>query len=48
MTAQANQSAAPAHIETDVLVIGAGGAGMYAALEAAQGGRRRSSWPTAA
>jgi succinate dehydrogenase / fumarate reductase, flavoprotein subunit len=38
MTAQANQSAAPAHIETDVLVIGAGGAGMYAALEAAKAG----------
>jgi succinate dehydrogenase / fumarate reductase flavoprotein subunit len=31
-------AAAPAHIETDVLVIGAGGAGMYAALEAAQAG----------
>ncbi len=28
----------PTHIETDVLVIGAGGAGMYAALEAAQAG----------
>ncbi|MDB5500507.1 MAG: succinate dehydrogenase, flavoprotein subunit [Tardiphaga sp.] len=26
------------HLETDVLVIGAGGAGMYAALEAARGG----------
>jgi succinate dehydrogenase/fumarate reductase flavoprotein subunit len=26
------------HIETDVLVVGAGGAGMYAALEAARGG----------
>jgi len=26
------------HLETDVLVIGAGGAGMYAALEAAKGG----------
>ena len=38
MTAQANQGAAPAHIETDVLVIGAGGAGMYAALEAAKAG----------
>jgi succinate dehydrogenase / fumarate reductase flavoprotein subunit len=34
-----NQAAAPpAHIETDVLVIGAGGAGMYAALEAARAG----------
>src|ERR1700716_4514901 len=31
-------AAAPTHIETDVLVIGAGGAGMYAALEAARGG----------
>jgi succinate dehydrogenase / fumarate reductase flavoprotein subunit len=30
--------AAPTHIETDVLVIGAGGAGMYAALEAARAG----------
>jgi succinate dehydrogenase / fumarate reductase flavoprotein subunit len=38
MTVQANQAAAPAHIETDVLVIGAGGAGMYAALEAARAG----------
>ncbi|HZP79762.1 MAG TPA: FAD-binding protein [Pseudolabrys sp.] len=28
------------HLETDVLVIGAGGAGMYAALEAAEGGCR--------
>jgi len=33
-----NGAAAPAHIETDVLVIGAGGAGMYAALEAARAG----------
>src|SRR6202162_3372394 len=33
-----NTAAAPAHIETDVLVIGAGGAGMYAALEAARAG----------
>jgi succinate dehydrogenase/fumarate reductase flavoprotein subunit len=31
-------AAAPTHIETDVLVIGAGGAGMYAALEAARTG----------
>ncbi|MET0719496.1 MAG: FAD-binding protein, partial [Tardiphaga sp.] len=30
--------AAATHLETDVLVIGAGGAGMYAALEAARGG----------
>ena len=28
------------HFETDVLVIGAGGAGMYAAIEAARGGAR--------
>jgi succinate dehydrogenase/fumarate reductase flavoprotein subunit len=39
MTTQGNNGAAPpAHIETDVLVIGAGGAGMYAALEAARAG----------
>jgi succinate dehydrogenase / fumarate reductase flavoprotein subunit len=40
MTPVANNgaAAAPAHIETDVLVIGAGGAGMYAALEAARAG----------
>lgn len=31
-------SLANKHLETDVLVIGAGGAGMYAALEAARGG----------
>jgi succinate dehydrogenase / fumarate reductase flavoprotein subunit len=30
----------PIHLETDVLVIGAGGAGMYAAIEAARGGAR--------
>src|SRR3954471_10705445 len=29
---------APTHLENDVLVVGAGGAGMYAALEAARGG----------
>ena len=28
------------HLLTDVLVIGAGGAGMYAAIEAARGGAR--------
>jgi succinate dehydrogenase flavoprotein subunit len=28
----------PTHVETDVLVIGSGGAGMYAAIEAARGG----------
>jgi succinate dehydrogenase / fumarate reductase flavoprotein subunit len=38
MTVRTNQAAARAHIETDVLVIGAGGAGMYAALEAARAG----------
>jgi succinate dehydrogenase / fumarate reductase, flavoprotein subunit len=40
MTPVGNSSApaAPTHIETDVLVIGAGGAGMYAALEAARAG----------
>ena len=38
MMTQGKNSAAPAHIETDVLVIGAGGAGMYAALEAARAG----------
>ncbi len=32
------QNLSPAHLETDVLVIGAGGAGMYAALEAARAG----------
>jgi succinate dehydrogenase / fumarate reductase, flavoprotein subunit len=37
-TPASNGAAAPTHIETDVLVIGAGGAGMYAALEAAQAG----------
>ena len=37
----------PMHVETDVLVIGAGGAGMYAAIEAAQAARA-SCWPTAA
>src|SRR6266566_3527374 len=30
----------PMHVETDVLVIGSGGAGMYAAIEAAQSGAR--------
>src|SRR6201987_3769971 len=40
MTAAENNeaAAAPTHVETDVLVIGAGGAGMYAALEAARAG----------
>src|SRR5258708_9789062 len=31
-------TAAPMHVETDVLVIGSGGAGMYAAIEAARSG----------
>ena len=30
----------PMHVETDVLIIGAGGAGMYAAIEAARAGGR--------
>ncbi len=30
----------PMHVETDVLVIGAGGAGMYAAIEAARAGSK--------
>ena len=34
-------SDAPAHIEADVLVIGAGGAGMYAALAAVEAGAER-------
>ncbi len=38
MAKENNGAAAPAHIETDVLVIGSGGAGMYAALEAARAG----------
>jgi succinate dehydrogenase/fumarate reductase flavoprotein subunit len=40
MTAAGSNEAAavPTHVETDVLVIGAGGAGMYAALEAARAG----------
>ena len=38
---------APAHIAADVLVIGAGGAGMYAALAAAEAGQAGSSSPTA-
>jgi len=33
-------SAAATHVETDVLIIGSGGAGMYAAIEAA-----RAGWP---
>lgn len=38
MAAAENRPDPATHIETDVLVIGAGGAGMYAALEAAGGG----------
>ncbi len=30
----------PMHVETDVLVIGSGGAGMYAAIEAARSGSK--------
>src|SRR6201747_1889906 len=37
-TAYKDIAGEPTHIEADVLVIGAGGAGMYAALEAARGG----------
>src|SRR3982074_2822865 len=33
-------SAGPTHVETDVLIIGSGGAGMYAAIEAARAGSR--------
>jgi len=33
-----NAAHEPLHLETDVLVIGAGGAGMYAAIESARGG----------
>ena len=49
MTAAGSNGAAapPTHIETDVLVIGAGGAGMYAALEAARPARPLF-WRTAA
>jgi succinate dehydrogenase/fumarate reductase flavoprotein subunit len=32
------------HTETDVLVIGAGGAGMYAAIELARRGCRPEKW----
>src|ERR1700738_842506 len=35
-----HRSPTPIHTETDVLVIGAGGAGMYAAIEAARRGCR--------
>jgi succinate dehydrogenase / fumarate reductase, flavoprotein subunit len=38
MNSVTNTNNNPTHIETDVLVIGAGGAGMYAALEAARAG----------
>src|SRR6476659_8253969 len=31
-------AAQPMHVETDVLIIGSGGAGMYAAIEAARAG----------
>ena len=32
------------HLKTDVLVIGAGGAGMYAAIAAAQHGKQVLCW----
>ena len=35
-------------VETDVLVIGSGAAGMYAAIEATRGGARGCCSPTAA
>jgi succinate dehydrogenase / fumarate reductase flavoprotein subunit len=38
MTSPSPNTLVPTHLESDVLVIGAGGAGMYAALEAAKGG----------
>jgi succinate dehydrogenase / fumarate reductase flavoprotein subunit len=38
MTSPSPDTSVPTHLESDVLVIGAGGAGMYAALEAAKGG----------
>ena len=31
----------PMHVETDVLIIGSGGAGMYAAIEAARRGAQK-------
>src|SRR5215470_18420709 len=34
----AHRYAEPMHVETDVLIIGSGGAGMYAAIEAARSG----------
>ena len=37
-TVQSTVQPAPLHLDTGVLVIGAGGAGMYAAIEAARGG----------
>ncbi|MGM4895269.1 FAD-binding protein [Tardiphaga sp. 839_C3_N1_4] len=38
MTSSSPVTSVPIHLESDVLVIGAGGAGMYAALEAAKNG----------
>ena len=37
---QAGLKTDPMHVETDVLIIGSGGAGMYAAIEAARGGAK--------
>ena len=41
-------NAEPMNVETDVLVIGSGAAGMYAAIEAARGGAEKCCSPTAA
>src|ERR1700681_612266 len=38
MRVSAEPKPEPMHVETDVLVIGSGGAGMYAAIEAARSG----------
>jgi succinate dehydrogenase / fumarate reductase flavoprotein subunit len=38
MPAMTPSAAEPMHVETDVLIIGSGGAGMYAAIEAARAG----------
>src|SRR5215831_18872430 len=38
MPAMTSSAAEPMHVETDVLIIGSGGAGMYAAIEAARAG----------
>src|SRR5215831_4155822 len=38
MPAMTSSAAQPMHVETDVLIIGSGGGGMYAAIEAARAG----------